>query len=210
MSELLDIYDENHRHLGVKARAAVHRDGDWHRVFHCWVLWRDGQGGDWLLLQRRGAHKEIFPLHLAVTVGGHYQAGESVQDGLRELREELGVTLPFEALVPCGTRSLVVRWRGLVDREFADTFFLVSERPLMEYPVMRPEVADLLALKLEDALTLVAGEQADVSAQSAAGQCRVALSDLVPLPPASYAEVFLLARRVLDGERELVMRRELR
>ena len=112
MTEMLDIYDELNRYLGVKERASVHRDGDWHRVFHCWVVWRDAQGSDWLLLQRRGAHKPTFPLHLAVTVGGHYQAGESVEDGLREVREELGVYLPFAALIPCGRRNLVARWQG--------------------------------------------------------------------------------------------------
>ena len=206
MSELLDIYDQQNCYLGVKERAAVHRDGDWHRVFHCWVVWRDAQGSDWLLLQRRGAHKPTFPLHLAVTVGGHYQAGESVEDGLREVREELGVDLPFTALIPCGWRSLVAHWQGLIDREVADTFLYVSQRPLTEYPVMAPEVADLVALQVTDGLALFAGEIAEVSAQTAAGTCTISLADFVPQHEELCTEAFLLARRVLNGERDLAQK----
>ena len=206
MSELLDIYDEHNCYLDVKERAAVHRDGDWHRVFHCWVVRRDGRGSDWLLLQRRGAHKPTFPLHLAVTVGGHYQAGESVEDGLREVREELGVDLPFNVLIPCGRRSLVARWQGLIDREVADTFLYVSQRPLTEYPVMAPEVADLVALQVTDGLALFAGERASVSAQTAAGTCTITLADFVPQHEEMYTEAFLLARRVLHGERDLAQK----
>ena len=210
MSELLDIYDERNLHLGVKERAAVHRDGDWHRVFHCWVVWRDAQGSDWLLLQRRGAHKPTFPLHLAVTVGGHYRAGETVEDGLREVREELGVDLPFTALIPCGRRSLVARWHGLIDREVADTFVYVSQRPLTDYPVMAPEVADLVALQVTDCLALFAGERASVSAQTATGTCKITLADFVPQHEEMYTEAFLLGRRVLNGERDLALKQEIR
>ncbi len=210
MTELLDIYDGNNQHLGVKERATVHRDGDWHRVFHCWVVRRDEQGVDWLLLQRRGAHKPTFPLHLDVTVGGHYQAGEVVQDGLREMREELGVTLPFSALIPCGRRKVQARWQGLIDHEIADTFVYVSERPLAEYPVMAPEVEDLVAVTLDDGLALFGGEQMSVPAQSASGSCAITLADFVPSRDGFFEEAFRLARRALNGERDLAQKLEYR
>ena len=95
MAELLDIFDENLRHLGVKERTAVHRDGDWHRVFHCWVIYRDAAGCDFMVLQKRGPDKDIFPNALDVSVGGHYEAGESMAEGVREVREELGIEVAF-------------------------------------------------------------------------------------------------------------------
>ena len=201
MQEFLDIYDEAGRHVGVKERGAVHRDGDWHRVFHCWVVRRDADGRDRLLFQRRGARKATFPLFLAVTVGGHYSVGETAGDGLREMREELGFAPPFAALVPCGQRRIDARWSGLIDREIADTFVYVSGRPLAGYPVMQPEVADLVAVPVNEGLELFAGKRRNIEAETPAGPCVVALKDFVPRQEAMYSEALLLARRILNGER---------
>ncbi len=208
MSELLDICDADGRCLGVKERDAVHRDGDWHRVFHCWVARRDGPGRDRILLQRRGAGKATFPLHLAVTVGGHYLAGESLYDGRREFREELGHDVSCAALVPCGVQVFQTHWRGLLDNELADTFVYVSERPLADYPVMAPEVADLVAVDVDDGLALFAGERRSVAAQAASGPCRISREDFVPLRDDSFAAAFLLVRRVLNGDHVSEIRQE--
>lgn len=203
MQEMLDIYDEQGRHIGVKERGAVHRDGDWHRVFHCWVVWSDACGRDQVLFQRRGAHKATFPLFLAVTVGGHYSVGETPEDGLREMREELGIAPPFATLVPCGQQRIDARWKGLVDREIADTFLYVSERPLTGYPVMQPEVADLVAVPVNEGLELFAGKRTNIEAGTPSGPCVLSLSDFVPHHESMYTDALLLARRVLDGERNV-------
>ncbi|MCY3718862.1 MAG: NUDIX domain-containing protein [Anaerolineaceae bacterium] len=203
MREVLDIYDERGRHIGVKERGAVHRDGDWHRVFHCWVVWRDECGRDLVLFQRRGAHKATFPLFLGVSVGGHYSVGEAPGDGLREMREELGFAPPFEALVYCGQRRIDARWKGLVDREIADTFVYVSERPLTCYPVMQPEVADLVAAPVNEGLELFAGSRRNLKAETPSGPCVVALKDFVPHHETMFTNALLLARQVLNGERNV-------
>ena len=209
MSELLDIFDERGQHLGVKERAAVHRDGDWHRVFHCWVVGRDDQGQARVLFQRRGAGKQTFPLFLAVTVGGHYRAGEATEDGLREMREELGVSLPFSALIPCGIRRIEARWNGLVDREFADTFMAIGDRPLTDYPVMQPEVEELVSVPVDAALALFAGEQDRIDARSSSGDCSIAMVDFVPNQANLFAEALRLARRILDSNRATVEQQEM-
>lgn len=209
MDEMLDIYDVDGRHLGVRERAAIHRDGDWHRVFHSWVARRDDQGRDWLLFQRRGARKPTFPLYLAVTVGGHYRAGENVEDGLREVREELGLELEFDELVPCGRRRIEARWQNLVDREIADTFVYVSERPLASYPVMRPEVADLVAVPVAAGLALFAGQQDHVQAYTSDGPCTITLADFVPHHEEQFTNALQLARLVLNGVHNPVVDQEI-
>ena len=42
----------------IKARAAVHRDRDWHRSVHVWLLDPVGRA---LLLQKRSMKKDTFP-----------------------------------------------------------------------------------------------------------------------------------------------------
>jgi isopentenyldiphosphate isomerase len=55
-TELLEVLDEAGEPTGArKARAEVHRDGDWHRAFHLWVMHPDGH----VLLQRRSRAKDL-------------------------------------------------------------------------------------------------------------------------------------------------------
>lgn len=207
MAELLDIYDENLTWLGVKDRAAVHRDGDWHRVFQCWVIYRDGAGRDFVLLQRRGPGKDFFPNRLDVSAAGHYTAGETVRDGLREVREELGLDVAYDDLIPLGLRVAVARSGGLIDREFADVFLLVDSRPLAAYRYQRDEVAGLVALDVDAGLALIERGGAVTAAAVGQGAPQVTLTadDFVPTRDRCFYKILLLARRCLDGDRRLAI-----
>ena len=108
MSELFDVYDEALNHIGVKARAAVHRDGDWHQVFHCWVIGRDADGGSFVILQKRAPNKD-YPGKIDISAAGHLEAGETVRDGVREIEEELGLQVGFEDLIPLGRRLGIMK-----------------------------------------------------------------------------------------------------
>lgn len=56
----------------------------------------------WVLLQERDEHAPIAPEEWSYP-GGHLEEGESFLDGaVREIREETGVVLPPDALVPVG------------------------------------------------------------------------------------------------------------
>ena len=208
MSELLDIYDENLSHLGVKERGAVHRDGDWHRVFHCWVIYRDTIGRDFMVLQKRGPDKDIFPNMLDVSVGGHYEAGETIADGVREIREELGIDVAFDDLIPVGIRVTVALFDGLIDREFADNFLLVKDAGIREYDYQREEVAGLVAFAIDDALDLFAGEREAVKAQAVglySDTVELGLHDFIPLVDRPFYKALIVAKRCLNGEKHLLI-----
>jgi isopentenyldiphosphate isomerase len=77
----------------VKERGRVHKDGDWHRSIHAWVVQRDAQRDDnvSVLLQRRSPYKDTHPNLLDVSCAGHVNAGDEIFDTtMRELQEELG------------------------------------------------------------------------------------------------------------------------
>jgi isopentenyldiphosphate isomerase len=208
MTEMLDIYDENLRHLGVKERKAVHRDGDWHRVFHCWVIDRDPAEGDVLIAQRRGAHKQTFPNYLDVTAAGHYTAGESMQDGVREVQEELGIAVRFEDLISLGRRVDVARYGELIDREFTDCFLCLYRQPISAYQVQRSEVAGLVAVPLDGGIDLCEGRRESLTCRTAGLKMptlKVTLDDFVPRVDAYFYKVLLLAKRCLNGERLLAV-----
>lgn len=57
--ERFDILTENGSPKGFsKPRSQVHRDGDWHRSTHIWVLASDRR----VLVQKRAVGKDTFPV----------------------------------------------------------------------------------------------------------------------------------------------------
>ena len=163
MSEYFDIFDEDQRHIGVKARDAVHRDGDWHQVFHCWVIGRDCDDSPFVLLQKRADDKQMYAGKMDLSAAGHLEAGESVRDGVRELEEELGLRVEFEDLIPIGRRVDVKKSHSLVDYQICHVFFYECDRKLRDYVYQADEIAGLLKLPIAEGLRLFAGQCDHVS-----------------------------------------------
>lgn len=134
----------------TKPRDAVHRDGDWHRVFHLWIV----KDGDHVLLQRRAPGKDLAPGLLDVTVGGHLRAGETWVEGLREVEEELGLVVDLVDLERLGTFRSERVYPHAVDREVQEVFALRSDRPLHEYALAPDEVDVLYEVPLQRAIEL--------------------------------------------------------
>ena len=95
IEEIFDVCDENDRVIGQAPRSAVHAQKMLHRAVHVFVF----NTRDELLLQRRSASKDEFPLTLTSSASGHLSAGEAYdQAAVRELHEEIGLTGELEEL----------------------------------------------------------------------------------------------------------------
>lgn len=203
MSELFDIYDDGLNHIGVKPRAEVHRDGDWHQVFHCWVISRGC-----MILQRRGPDKKIFPNMLDISCGGHLSAGETVLEGSRELNEELGLEFDYDDLIPVGKRVSMNLYNGLIDREIANVFLYEVDMALSEFNYLRDEISGLVALPVDEGLALFSGEVDRVMVEAVGfGQDRLTISrdDFVPSVDNVYFKSMILAKRYLNGDKYLLI-----
>jgi isopentenyldiphosphate isomerase len=157
--ELFDVCDEDGRPTGrTKPRALVHRDGDWHRSLHLWVVLRDPELGTRVVFQRRSRDKDTWPGALDVAVAGHLAAGESVEDALRESEEEIGLAVRAGDVVQLGERFRVDTTQpGVVDREVQAILAVVVDA---SFAALRPsphEVDAVVALTPEDARRLVFG-----------------------------------------------------
>ena len=206
--ELFDIYDDNGTHLGVKPRSQVHRDGDWHRVFHCWIVHPDG----YLLVQQRSPDKDLFPNLLDITAAGHYSAGETMRDGVREVEEELGLTVAFEDLTPLGLRISIKKEGALIDRELADVFFYRSALDLADYRLQVEEVSALIAVPIHEGIALFKDQCDSVLAEGlwrdANGilqreQQPLTREMFIPTLDSYALKIFILARLFLQGETDL-------
>ena len=168
LGELFDLYDRDGAPLGLrKARAEVHRDGDWHRSVHIWVVLREGSGlpgaprAPCLLFQRRSLEKDTWPGALDVAVTGHLRAGEALLDGLREAREEIGLEIGPSDVVRLGLRRIAEERQGILDRELQTIFATATSLPLAFFQPDPDEVTSLVILEKEAAGALFRGERAE-------------------------------------------------
>ena len=205
MSELFDIYDEALNHIGVKRRDDAHRDGDWHQVFHCWVIGREANGEPFLVLQKRGGRLD-YPGKIDISAAGHLAAGESARDGLRELEEELGLRVAYEELIPLGRRVGISRIGDFVDCQICHVFFYECDQALADYSYSKAEIAALLKLSLADALRLFSGDVDSVQAAAYgmdAAEIMLRREDFITSVDNYVMKILILARRYFAGETEL-------
>lgn len=149
MEEYVDILDEKGQKTGtVVTKKEAHKNGLFHPTVHIWFYTRDGR----VLLQQRGENKETFPLLWDVSVAGHISAGEEVPDAaIREIREEIGLLITEDQLIPIGQFKSVQEHReDLVDKEYHHTFLCLLEVPFSD---LRKQESEVMALKLVPLIT---------------------------------------------------------
>ena len=158
--EFFDILDENGNKTGrIKERSLVHEDGDIHGTVHIWIRRKTGKGYD-LLLQKRSKQKDSFPGCYDISSAGHIPTGcDFVESALRELREELGVTLPADALQECGVRHFtfedVFHGRLFKDNQVSKVFCLWLDKDAEDFTVQKEEIDYVRWFGLEEAIEAV-------------------------------------------------------
>jgi len=141
--ELIDVLTPDGQPAGIrKPKDAIHRDGDWHRAAHVWIIAPDGR----LLLQRRSLRKENNPGLWDVSTAGHLSAGETaLEAAVRETFEEIGLAIPIEALefVTALRESSVLNGGRYIDNEFHEIFVVRREVDVESLRLDPEEVAEV-------------------------------------------------------------------
>ena len=118
--EYIDILDEHGIPTGkTKSRVEIHREGDWHRAVHVWILNDRGE----VLIQKRSPTIDLFRDHWDISVAGHVRSGEeSRAAAVRELKEELGVSVEPHELELLGTVRSKLDDGGNRENQFSDVY----------------------------------------------------------------------------------------
>jgi isopentenyldiphosphate isomerase len=211
--ELIDIYDENLKLLGTAMKSEAHRKGMWHKAIHCWIV-RDQQPG-YVLFQKRGRDKGVYPNALDISAAGHYQSGETPADGVREIMEELGLEVQFQRLIPLGIKIDVGLVGEHIVHEFCDVFLLREAREPREYQLNQDEVEGLVEIAIPDGVAMFADETKEVQAKGVEYDrvnrrwtditVGVNARSVIPRVDPYYYKIFILADRLLRGEKHFAI-----
>lgn len=154
--ERIDVLSRWLEPLGItKTKREVHRDGDWHRAAHLWVVTPDRR----VVLQQRALSKENHPGLWDVSTAGHLSAGESAVEAIiREAFEELGLDVVPHDLQLLGTcrEQFVLNDGKYIDNEVHEVF--VVEREVAELPFGRDEVMDVALVPIDELRQRVAAD----------------------------------------------------
>lgn len=152
--ELIDIYNENHKYLGTCEKSLAHKLGLWHEVFNGIIVNKERKS---VIFQMKNAkHNEVHDVNkIEISVGGHYQSGEKIQDGIREIKEECGIEIDFKDLIYLGERqvSTVVKEDYIV-REFQKIFIIPYMGDVTNLKCNDDEVDSFIEFKITDCIDL--------------------------------------------------------
>jgi len=140
--EYIDIITRAGQKTGQsKPRKHIHRDGDWHRVIDICIVNPNGE----VLIQRRSKTKESFPDLWDTSCAGHIEAGaESLETAIRELEEELGLTIDSKSLEYLFTIEdpHITNNGTYIDNELKDQYLLEMDLDPQNLNLQDEEVQD--------------------------------------------------------------------
>ncbi len=159
--EYFDILDDNGNKTGkIKLRSEVHRDGDWHKAVHIWIINNNGD----VLLQRRCATKDSNPNMLDISSAGHLSAGDdSLSSAIRELKEELNIDIKSEELQFIKTIKRSSKYTStFINNEFDDLYILRTTKSIDDMKYQEEEISEIFYVPYKEFKKMVEDRQPDL------------------------------------------------
>ncbi len=122
-------------------KSEIHTQGYYHDTAHVWFYNTNAE----ILLAQRAASKTVYPLLWDVSVAGHVDAGETIEDAaIRETREEIGLIISEEDLGKIGVYKCFQSYpNGIKDNEFHHTYIVETQCSLKDLKLDTDEVGQV-------------------------------------------------------------------
>lgn len=164
----VDIFDDNYNYIGVEDKQVVHQNGIWHRVFTCQIF---NSRDKCVYFQKKAPNRYSFsrPDYIDISVGGHYKAGENIEDGIREIYEETGLTnIRFQDLIPIGIRQTASTIaENYIANEFQHVYLLDYKGAFSSLLKENEETSGFVKLDIDDVFNLLIHQEATIRGEFA-------------------------------------------
>ncbi|UOE92476.1 NUDIX domain-containing protein [Alkalihalobacillus sp. LMS39] len=156
-TEFLKVLDENGKYVGEETRDKIHQMGFWHETFHCWVCSIEN-GQRYIYFQLRSHKKKDYPHLYDITAAGHLLADESIADGIREVKEEIGLVVGPSDLMSLGKVKNSIVTSSIIDNEISHVFLYHSPHSFERFQLQENEVSGIVRTLFCDFAKLCNGE----------------------------------------------------
>lgn len=206
--ELVDIYDSDMNHLGTATKTQAHKEGLWHKAFHCWIVKPSKDGKHIAWLQLRNKNKDLFPNLLDISAAGHLAAGETAKQGIKRVEKELGLNIQPEKLTKLFTYVAIDDIGDIMNREFSPTYLFDTSTDIKDLNMQADEVDGVYEANIDDLIDLVLGAKKNIKIQGLyrnddnsykKDTRQVSMSDIAPHEKKYYIKVFGTLKRYCDG-----------
>lgn len=137
--EVWDLYDNKGCLTGLEIqRGQEIPSGNYHLCVEVWIMGSDGR----FLIQKRSAQKKVLPDSWGMTTGSALRGENGREAGVREAREELGVLLSQERLVPA--------LRVFREHTIWEVYFIRQDYDLSRAVLQEEEVSEAAWAELEE------------------------------------------------------------
>ncbi|WP_346775360.1 NUDIX domain-containing protein [Bacillus sp. RO2] len=151
--EQFKVFTKQREYVGIASREEVHQKGYWHETFHFWLV-AEIEGENYLYFQLRSEDKKDYPGLLDITAAGHLLHNENIEDGIREVKEEIGLTVAIEELNYLGVFPYEKVLEDFIDKEHAHVFLLKRVIPLQEFTLQQEEVSGMYLVPIDGFMDL--------------------------------------------------------
>jgi hypothetical protein len=126
-------------------------------------------------------------------------SGENVEEGVREIEEELGLHISFQDLISLGVVRQIARGETYIDKEFCNLFICKQNLPLDKYNPQLDEVSGLIMIEVGAMINLISekthavecvGLEFDKSGDRKSIRGFLHIDDFVPHGKDYYMKVF--------------------
>jgi hypothetical protein len=192
----------------VKTKQQALEDEDWIGTFNLWII--QSKPLPAVVYQQRGPNKNWAPNKLDVTAGGHYEAGEEIYDGLREVREELGKDYKVDQLTYLGKKLHVSPdTKGRMRHNAVDIFMTIDDSGMESYKLQESEVYAICVCPIDELMKVHTSDDYRFKAYGVTAegeQIEILVNkDSFPYNWDNYHfKIVMLAERLLRGEKYLV------
>jgi isopentenyldiphosphate isomerase len=141
-----DMFQDKPASAGqTKTRHLVHRDQDWHRSVHVWIVDKQRK---LVVMQKRSPQKDTYPNRWDISSAGHIEyGGDSKDTAIREVAEELGIQ--------CSTDELLVGFTCPAQQAphgcncYEDVYFVARDKENCHFAIGEAEVTDVKWVEID-------------------------------------------------------------